>query len=112
MFGRTASAYVLLALSLTAAAAPAPAEEATIWDEYANFYDDKDCSDNSGIGVALNNDGCLNERESGKDSPSPDIAVRFGLIITYRLDSEPGLGTPPGLPAFAHCFDLVDVHLR
>lgn len=76
MFGRTASTYVLLALGLTAA--PVLAQDGTIYDQWANFYDDQECSVNGGISVSLNNDGCLNERKSGKYSPSSDI-VRLGL---------------------------------
>lgn len=61
MLGHTASAYVLLALGLTAA--PVLAQHGTIWDEWANFYDDIECSEDEGISVSLNNDGCLNQRK-------------------------------------------------
>ena len=104
MFGRTASAYVLLALGLTAA--PALAQDGTIYDEWANFYDDTECSVNGGISVSLNNDGCLNQRKSREDSPSSDIAS-----LELILYSDPVVGTHPELSACAYCVDLVDVYL-
>ncbi|KAH7103120.1 hypothetical protein BKA62DRAFT_697295 [Auriculariales sp. MPI-PUGE-AT-0066] len=31
-------------------------------DSFANFFDDENCSVNGGIGVSIDNDGCLGER--------------------------------------------------
>lgn len=100
MLGRTATAYILLALGLNAAAAPAPDAEPepaadTIWDPYATFYDDKNCNDNAGIGVDLNNDGCLNEGKSSKDSPSPAIMrLRTDHNLTDRTAGRGSVHIP------------------
>ncbi|KAH7103121.1 hypothetical protein BKA62DRAFT_697297 [Auriculariales sp. MPI-PUGE-AT-0066] len=60
-------------------------------DTFANFFDDDNCQTNGGIGVDMNNDGCLAERGRGSVYiPNTGLvgpANQYCLVKTHDSDA-------------------------
>lgn len=78
-------------------------------DSYANFFDDRSCSENGGIGVNLENSGCLNQAGRGSVYiPNDGHANRDHYMCTYTENDCGGsaAGNPWQFTATGFCQTL------
>lgn len=95
---KTTASQVILALGIASTA---------FADSYANFFDDQSCSVNSGEGVDMNNNGCLNEYGRGSVYIPDDLGYTFGLCTYLQSNCQGGAnGAPWVFTATGFCEEL------
>ena len=75
-------------------------------DDYANFFDDDNCSVNGGIGVDLGNNGCLGE--AGRGSVYIPRSADYTSTLTLQIFGGGGCGS--GAPSSTWDFTATGEH--